>query len=195
MTGPAGRPPQAQPGEPAITERTFLYQFSGQAEASDAWTADAAHPADSPLPYTLTAKAETLLGEADAPTNPTTLLRKGPLLWYGNPTSASPTRSPRPAAHLYDRDLLPPTAEEISKLAGIYGGETALPVVPVAYLRQLSESRALLLAMNRSPIAVKVRPVWRRASFRLRANPPAYVPMPGPVAFPQIKPGAEGGAA
>jgi hypothetical protein len=35
----------------------------------------------------------------------------------------------------------------------------ALPVVPVAYIRQLPESRALVLAMNRSPIAVKVRPV------------------------------------
>ena len=77
MTGPVGRPPQAQPGEPAITERTFLYQFSGQAEPPDTWTADAAYPADSPVPYTLTAKAETLLGKADAPTNPTTPLRKG----------------------------------------------------------------------------------------------------------------------
>jgi hypothetical protein len=77
VTGPAGRPPQAQPGEPAITERTFLYQFSGQAEAFDTWTADATHPADSPIPYTLTAMAETLLGKVGAPTNPTTPLRKG----------------------------------------------------------------------------------------------------------------------
>lgn len=86
-------------------------------------------------------------------------------------------------------------AEEISTLAGMYGGEMALPVVPVAYLRQLPESRALVLAMNRSPIAVKVPPMWRRASFRLRANPPVYAPMPELVAFPQIKPGAEGEAA
>jgi hypothetical protein len=70
----------------------------------------------------------------------------------------------------------------------------ALPVVPVAYLRQLPESRALVLAMNRSPIMAKVRPV-RRASFRLRANPPAYVPLPEPVASPQVKLGAEGEAA
>lgn len=74
-------------------------------------------------------------------------------------------------------------------------GEMALPVVPVAYLRQLPESPALVLAMNRSPIAVKVCPVWRRASFRLRANPAVYVPLPEPVALPQIKPGAEGEAA
>lgn len=77
MTGPVGRPPQAQPGEPAITERTFLYQFSGQAEAPDTWIADVAYPADSPVPYTLTARAENPAGEADAPTNPTTLVRKG----------------------------------------------------------------------------------------------------------------------
>jgi TraM recognition site of TraD and TraG len=86
-------------------------------------------------------------------------------------------------------------AEEISKLAGNYGGEMALPVVPVAYIRQLPESRALVLAMNRSPIAVKVCPVWRRAAFRLRINSPAYQPLPQPVALPQIRPGAEGQAA
>jgi hypothetical protein len=79
-------------------------------------------------------------------------------------------------------------AEEISTLAGMYGGEMALPVVPVAYLRQLPESRALVLAMNRSPIAVKVRPVWRRASFRLRANPPAWMPLPQPSHCPRSSP-------
>jgi TraM recognition site of TraD and TraG len=86
-------------------------------------------------------------------------------------------------------------AEEISTLAGMYGGEMALPVVPVAYIRQLPESRALVLAMNRSPIAVKVRPVWRRASFRLRLNPPAWLPLPEPVPLTPIRPEAEGEAA
>jgi len=86
-------------------------------------------------------------------------------------------------------------AEEISKLAGTYGGAMALPVVPVAYIRQLPESRALVLAMNWSPIAVKVRPIWRRAAFRLRINPPAYQPLPQPVALPQIRPGAGSEAA
>ena len=75
-------------------------------------------------------------------------------------------------------------ADGISKLCGTYGGEMASPVVPVAYIRQLPESRALVLAMNRSLIAVKVRPVWRRASFRLRFNPPAYQPLPEPVWLP-----------
>jgi hypothetical protein len=86
-------------------------------------------------------------------------------------------------------------AEEISKLAGTYGGEMALPVVPVAYIRQLPESRALVLAMNRSPIAVKVRPVWRRLAFRLRVNPAAYQPLPQPVPLPPILPGTESEAA
>jgi conjugative relaxase-like TrwC/TraI family protein len=86
-------------------------------------------------------------------------------------------------------------AEEISTLAGMYGGEMALPVVPVAYIRQLPESRALVLAMNRSPIAVKVRPVWRRTSFRLRINPAAYLPLPEPVPLPPALPEAEGEAA
>jgi hypothetical protein len=41
-----------------------------QAEAPDTWTADAVYPADSLVPYTLTAKAETLLGEVGSPTTP-----------------------------------------------------------------------------------------------------------------------------
>ena len=70
MTGPAERSPQAEPGGPTGTDRTFLYSFSGPAEAADTWTADAAYPADSPVPYTLTAQAETLLDEAGSPTPP-----------------------------------------------------------------------------------------------------------------------------
>ena len=86
-------------------------------------------------------------------------------------------------------------AQEISTLAGMYGGEMALPVVPVAYIRQLPESRALVLAMNRSPIAVKVRPLWRRTFFRLQLNPGAYVPLPEPVPLTPVMLGAEGEAA
>jgi hypothetical protein len=60
------------PGDPAMfeppTDRTFLYQSFRQAEAPDTWTADAAYAADSPVPYTLTAKAETLLEDVASPT-------------------------------------------------------------------------------------------------------------------------------
>jgi len=129
---------------------------------------------------------------SDEPDDP---LAERALLWYGTrPPQARPGLPGQPPTYITEISL-PPTAEEISKLAGMYGGEMALQVVLVGYLRQLPESRALVLAMNRSPVTVKVRPVWRRASFRLRANPPAYVPMPEPVALPQIKPGAEGEAA
>ena len=75
MTRPADRPQQAQPSGPASTDRTFLYQFFRQAEAPHTWTADVACPADPPIPYTLTAKAETPLEEVGAPANPTTPLR------------------------------------------------------------------------------------------------------------------------
>jgi hypothetical protein len=70
VTGPAKRSQQAEPGEPTDTGRDFLYAYSGQAEAAGTWTADAAYPADSPVPYTLTAQAETLLDEAGSPTPP-----------------------------------------------------------------------------------------------------------------------------
>jgi hypothetical protein len=73
VTGPAARPERAQASGPTPIDRTFLYQFFRQSEASDTWTADAACPADSPdspVPYTLTAKAETLLGETGYPTTP-----------------------------------------------------------------------------------------------------------------------------
>jgi len=117
VTGPAGRPPQAQPGEPAITERTFLYQFSRQAEAPDTSTADAAQPADSPIPYTLTAKAENLLEEAGATANPTTPLRNTHSCGMGTrPPQARPGLSGPPA---YITEIsLPPRDSGIHRLHG-----------------------------------------------------------------------------
>jgi hypothetical protein len=60
------------PGDPAMSgpliNRTFLYQSFRQPEAPGTWTADAAHAADLPVPYTLTAQAETLLEDAGSPT-------------------------------------------------------------------------------------------------------------------------------
>ena len=62
------------PADPVMSEppvnRTFLYQSFGQPEAPDTWTADAPYAADSPVSYTLTAKAETLLGEPGFPATP-----------------------------------------------------------------------------------------------------------------------------
>ena len=71
---------------------------------------------------------------------------------------------------------------EISRLCGqVPAGEGMRPAVPEAYIRQLPESRALVIAMNRSPLAVKVRPVWRRITFRLGLNPAPFVTPVRPV--------------
>jgi type IV secretion system protein VirD4 len=75
---------------------------------------------------------------------------------------------------------------EISRLCGqVPSGESMRPAVPEAYIRQLPESRALVIAMNRSPLAVKVRPVWRRITFRLRLNPAPFV-TPGRPVLPDL---------
>jgi hypothetical protein len=63
VTGPADRPQQPGPDGPTGAGRAFPRATFGQAEPSGTQTADAAYPADSPVPYTLTAKAETLLGD------------------------------------------------------------------------------------------------------------------------------------
>ena len=46
-----------------LINRTVLYQSFRQAEVPGTGTGDAAYAADSPVPYTLTAKAETLLDD------------------------------------------------------------------------------------------------------------------------------------
>src|SRR6516162_11835772 len=56
-------------GRATLTDGGFLYTSFRQVETPDTWTADAAYPADSPIPYTRTAKAETLLGRP-APRRP-----------------------------------------------------------------------------------------------------------------------------
>jgi hypothetical protein len=117
MTRPADRPQQAQPSGPAPTDRTFVYQFFSQAEAPDTWTADAAYPADSPIPYTLTPKAETLLEEAGAPANPTTPLPKTHSRGMGTrPLQARPRLSGPPA---YTTEIsVPPRDSGIHRLHG-----------------------------------------------------------------------------
>jgi hypothetical protein len=70
VTGPAERSQQARLSEMTSTERAVLHTSFRPAVAADTWTADAAYTADSPVPYTLTAKAETLPGEVGSPTPP-----------------------------------------------------------------------------------------------------------------------------
>ena len=74
MTGPAESSQQPQPGGRTDTDRTKVFGGFRAFEAPDTWTVNALYPADSPIPYTLTAKAETLLGQHGYPTTP---LRNG----------------------------------------------------------------------------------------------------------------------
>jgi hypothetical protein len=74
VTRAAARSQYPQPGQPAPTDEPARDSFFGSSEAPDTWTADAVYPADSPVRYTLTPQAETLLNDGS---NPTGLLRNG----------------------------------------------------------------------------------------------------------------------
>jgi len=112
-TGPAKGPQQAQPGPGGSTERNYLCSFSGNFEAPDTWTARAPYAADSPVPYTLTAKAETLLAD---PGSPTYLLP----IWHacGMSTSPPPARPGLPGQpRTYVTEIsLPPSDSGIQRL-------------------------------------------------------------------------------
>jgi len=66
--GPASRSRQPHPSGPTGTDVRQIYDFSRQAETEAADGVYPAQSADSPVPYTLTPKAESLLGEAACPT-------------------------------------------------------------------------------------------------------------------------------
>jgi type IV secretion system protein VirD4 len=91
----------------------------------------------------------------------------------------------------------PDTLERASKLCGSTGdGESKEDVVPPELLRMLPDWWALVIRMNLHPVAVKVRPAWRRLAYRLGRHPlpvpriaaaPAPAPQPAPAA-PQPAP-------
>jgi len=113
VTGPAARSQQPQPAEPTSTDGTFVYASLRQPEAPDTWTANAAYPADSPVPYTLTAKAETLLGEAASPTPP---LPKGqPCAMRTQPPPARPGLPGQPLTYITEISV-PPSDNGIQRL-------------------------------------------------------------------------------
>ena len=77
MTGPASRSRQPQPSGPTPPGVHKIYDFAKQPETA---AADAVYPAqspDSPVPYTLTPKAEALLEEAASPTTVSRLAHAG----------------------------------------------------------------------------------------------------------------------
>jgi hypothetical protein len=66
--GPASSSRRPHPSGPTGTDVRKIYDFSRQAETSATAPVYAAQSADSPVPYTLTPKAETALDEAASPT-------------------------------------------------------------------------------------------------------------------------------
>jgi hypothetical protein len=105
------------PGDPAmsrpLTNRTFLYQSFGQPEAPDTWTADAAYAADSPVPYTLTAQAETLLDDASFPTTATREADAGGMTPHDPHAESGLFRQPR---NYITKISLPPSDSGIHRL-------------------------------------------------------------------------------
>jgi hypothetical protein len=113
MTGPDGRSQQPQATEPTGEERTVLCANSEVAQPPDTWTTDAAYPADSPVPYTLTAKAETLLADTGSPTY---LLRNTHPCGIGTrPPQARPGLSGQPRGYITEISL-PPSDSGIHRL-------------------------------------------------------------------------------
>jgi hypothetical protein len=77
------------------------------------------------------------------------------------------------------------TLRDISELCGTvpvpHGDDVAdAAVVPPAFIRTLPTWRALVISMNRSPVVVKFRPVWKRLRHRRILRPLALRP-PRPV--------------
>lgn len=66
--GPPSSSRRPHPSGPTGTDVRKIYDFSRQPETSEADAVYPAQPADSPVPYTLTPKAEALLEEAASPT-------------------------------------------------------------------------------------------------------------------------------
>ncbi|HEY2286231.1 MAG TPA: TraM recognition domain-containing protein, partial [Streptosporangiaceae bacterium] len=77
------------------------------------------------------------------------------------------------------------TLEDISQLCGTVAigeddGKT-VRVMPPEAIRTLAGWRALILLGNLRPVVVKIRPAWKRLSYRLGRRVPVYVPQPRPA--------------
>jgi type IV secretion system protein VirD4 len=74
------------------------------------------------------------------------------------------------------------TLEHLSTLCGTTTqGETKVPVISPESIRMLPDTRALIILVNRPPVAVKFRIPWHRVSYRLGRLPKA----PRPFMLPQ----------
>jgi hypothetical protein len=74
------------------------------------------------------------------------------------------------------------TLEHLSTLCGtVPDGDTKVPVISPESIRMLPDTRALIILVNRPPVAVKFRIPWHRVSYRLGRLPKA----PRPFMLPQ----------
>jgi hypothetical protein len=64
--------------------------------------------------------------------------------------------------------------EHLSTLCGTFTeNETKTPVISPESIRMLPDTRALIILVNRPPVAVKFRIPWHRLSYRLGRLPKA----------------------
>ena len=113
MTRPAESSQPPQPGGRTSDGPHFLRATFRQSDAPDTWTADAVSPADSPVPYTLTAKAETLLGAYGCPTTPLLKGHACGMRTDSRQTQSGPSAQPRS----YITEIsLPPSDDGIQRL-------------------------------------------------------------------------------
>jgi hypothetical protein len=75
--GPAAKSRHPYPSRPTGTDVRKIYDFSRQAETEATDPVYPAQSADSPVPYTLTARAEALLEEGGSPTTVSRLAHAG----------------------------------------------------------------------------------------------------------------------
>jgi len=93
--GPASSSRRPHPSGPTGTDVRKIYDFSRQAETSAADAVYPAQSADSPVPYTLTAKAEALLEGAASPTTVSGQAHAGGMAAHDPQAQPGPGSQPR----------------------------------------------------------------------------------------------------
>jgi type IV secretion system protein VirD4 len=84
----------------------------------------------------------------------------------------------------------PETLHNVAELLGtVHDGERLVDLCPPALLRTLPNWRALVISMNRDPVIVKIRPVWKRMDRRFPgkylARQAVARPENAPVSLPE----------
>ena len=88
----------------------------------------------------------------------------------------------------------PETLRNVAQLLGtVHDGERHVDLCPPELLRTLPNWRALVISMNRDPVIVKIRPVWKRPGrrfplryFTSQVQRPAFPALPEAVDVPAV---------